>query len=253
MISYICDLCWKILNEFDSYAKRVTDIHECFMNHFNVNENIATTKTDSTKFFEAIEEIRTIYVNKIESQEVIKDDVNDNEVAGDDVKPTEAINIKMEIDLENNANEMEFVSCDFDEENENESISESDSDFDPNDVTSESKTKEKSTKKIAPRKRRRGRPQMNISIDDNTMQFLLKYVQMKCDLCSDNHEFNNYSDVRVHFLEVHQQKAYFICCNRKFTRIGRLLQHCKFHEDPEAFKYVFLSGSRRNHNFYSIF
>lgn len=77
---------------------------------------------------------------------------------------------------------------------------------------------------------------MNILDEDN--QRLLKYIQMKCAICSDERIFDSFSDVQVHFLDAHNQSGYIICCNRKFRRIGRVLQHCTWHDNPEAFKYV---------------
>lgn len=65
---------------------------------------------------------------------------------------------------------------------------------------------------------------------------LLSYVQMKCDVCSDDRVFESFSDIQTHFLDIHNQNGYIICCNRKFRRIGRVLQHCTWHDNPEAFK-----------------
>lgn len=235
------------MNEFDLYAKRVADIHEMFLKKFNETKNETIVTKDSEQFYETIEEIRVLFNPKSNDIEIIEtaDDEYDDKL-NEDVKPTEIISIKMEIDSENIDNKMEFVSCEFSDDNEhenngeheadNESINDSDSEFEPSDTESNSNKKQKPTKSKTMRKKR-GRKQVNVPIDDNTMEFILKYIQMKCDICSDEHEFDNYADVRLHFLEAHNQKAYFICCNRKFTRLGRLLQHCKFHEDPEAFKY----------------
>lgn len=67
-------------------------------------------------------------------------------------------------------------------------------------------------------------------------QKLLRYVQLKCDICSDNRTFESFSDIQVHFSDAHNRAGYVICCNRKFRRIGRVLQHCTWHDNPEAFK-----------------
>lgn len=84
------------------------------------------------------------------------------------------------------------------------------------------------------------------SVLDENNKRLLSYVQMKCDVCSDDRAFDSFAEIQTHFLEIHQQSPYIICCNRKFRRIGRVLQHCTWHDNPEAFKwyYVFVDVFR---------
>lgn len=74
------------------------------------------------------------------------------------------------------------------------------------------------------------------SVLDENNKRLLSYVQMKCDVCSDDRAFESFAEIQTHFLDTHQQTGYIICCNRKFRRIGRVLQHCTWHDNPEAFK-----------------
>lgn len=73
------------------------------------------------------------------------------------------------------------------------------------------------------------------SSTDERNILLLKYVQLKCDLCSDR-TFRSFSDVHRHYWDEHEQNGYVMCCNRKFRRLARILQHCRWHENPEAFK-----------------
>lgn len=75
---------------------------------------------------------------------------------------------------------------------------------------------------------------VNVLDEDNRR--LLSYVQMKCDVCSDDRVFDSFSEIQTHFLDIHNQTGYIMCCNRKFRRIGRVLQHCTWHDNPEAFK-----------------
>lgn len=75
---------------------------------------------------------------------------------------------------------------------------------------------------------------VNVLDEDNKR--LLSYVQMKCDVCSDNRVFDSFSEIQTHFMDTHNQTGYIMCCNRKFRRIGRVLQHCTWHDNPEAFK-----------------
>lgn len=77
-----------------------------------------------------------------------------------------------------------------------------------------------------------------VNILDENNRRLLSYVKsvMKCDKCSDDRMYDSFAEIQTHFLDTHQQTGYIICCNRKFRRIGRVLQHCTWHDNPEAFK-----------------
>lgn len=75
-----------------------------------------------------------------------------------------------------------------------------------------------------------------VNVLDENNKRLLQYVQMKCDICSDDHIFDSFADIQSHFMDTHNQNGYVMCCNRKFRRIGRVLQHCTWHDNPEAFK-----------------
>lgn len=90
----------------------------------------------------------------------------------------------------------------------------------------ESASKKKSKKQKSP---------TDAILDENSRR-LLGYVDMKCDICIEDLYFESFTDVKMHFGSIHNQNGYIICCNRKFRRIGRLLQHCTWHDNPEAFK-----------------
>lgn len=184
----------------------------------------AADEKDSTAFFVVVEGIHDVHESKEDVLKVPEVDEND-------VKPTEVVNVKMELDMEHVGDEIEFVTFGKESERESDAKSdeESDSDFEPSDSSSAPQPKLRA---------RRLRKTRNIpqTMDEETMKMVLKYIQLKCDLCCDEQEFDTYTEVRIHFLEAHKQKAYFICCNQKFTRLGRMIQHCKFHENPEAFK-----------------
>lgn len=93
------------------------------------------------------------------------------------------------------------------------------------------KTSKQSQKKIS---KKISVTTVNVLDEDNKR--LLSYVQMKCDVCSDDRVFESFSEIQNHFLDTHNQNGYIMCCNRKFRRIGRVLQHCTWHDNPEAFK-----------------
>lgn len=74
------------------------------------------------------------------------------------------------------------------------------------------------------------------STEEDDMKLVLKYVKMKCDICCHDETFNTFSDCKRHYRDVHNENGYVLCCNRKFRRIVRVVQHCIWHENPEAFK-----------------
>lgn len=72
--------------------------------------------------------------------------------------------------------------------------------------------------------------------DEYDMKLIMKYVKMKCDICCHDETFGSFSDCKRHYRDVHNENGYVLCCNRKFRRIVRVVQHCIWHENPEAFK-----------------
>lgn len=75
-----------------------------------------------------------------------------------------------------------------------------------------------------------------VNVLDENSKRLLEYVQMRCEICMDEQFFETFADVQTHYANAHNQRGYITCCNRKFRRIGRILQHCTWHDNPEAFK-----------------
>lgn len=57
---------------------------------------------------------------------------------------------------------------------------------------------------------------------------------MECDLCPT--PFSTYRDVKKHYRSVHKINGYLKCCDKKFTKQYRALNHCAWHRDPNAFK-----------------
>ncbi|KAJ6649835.1 Transcription factor grauzone [Pseudolycoriella hygida] len=57
---------------------------------------------------------------------------------------------------------------------------------------------------------------------------------MQCDLCSAPYKI--FRDAQLHHLEAHNQAGYLYCCDRKFFKMYKAVQHCVWHDDPESFK-----------------
>lgn len=87
-----------------------------------------------------------------------------------------------------------------------------------------SKHGEKSSRPTKKYTKKKSTKNFSVTIMDEDNKRLLSYVQMKCDVCSDDRVFDSFSEIQTHFLDNHNQSGYIMCCNRKFRRIGRVLQ-----------------------------
>lgn len=66
-------------------------------------------------------------------------------------------------------------------------------------------------------------------------EVVLKYIQMNCGECERKYE--TFAEIRDHFSKNHRNKnPYVKCCNKRLNRLGVMMDHVKFHNDPEAFK-----------------
>lgn len=57
---------------------------------------------------------------------------------------------------------------------------------------------------------------------------------MFCDVCDS--PFESFIDAKRHHLEEHEQTGYMNCCGKRFSKLYRIMQHCKWHENPNAFE-----------------
>lgn len=62
---------------------------------------------------------------------------------------------------------------------------------------------------------------------------IASYMSADCDLCDFSTKY--LSDLKVHFLEVHQRDAYLKCCNKVFNRASKLMDHIRKHINPKLF------------------
>ena len=64
---------------------------------------------------------------------------------------------------------------------------------------------------------------------------ILEYFKMECGQCLQT--FENYLQVKLHFRKAHNNiHAYISCCGKKFNRRGSVLEHIKWHTNPDSFK-----------------
>ncbi|KAH8414897.1 hypothetical protein KR215_009074 [Drosophila sulfurigaster] len=62
---------------------------------------------------------------------------------------------------------------------------------------------------------------------------IASYMSADCDLCDFSAKY--LSQLKTHFLEVHQQDAYLKCCNKIFNRPSKLMDHIRKHINPKLF------------------
>lgn len=63
-----------------------------------------------------------------------------------------------------------------------------------------------------------------------------EFVSLVCDICQNNHQYRTFKDVQEHFQNKHQIRGYVTCCDKKFHRKDRLMNHITNHINPDAFK-----------------
>ncbi|KAG4076379.1 hypothetical protein HA402_005822 [Bradysia odoriphaga] len=63
-----------------------------------------------------------------------------------------------------------------------------------------------------------------------------EFVNLSCDICNTNPQFNSFKELQEHFSSVHNQRGYVECCDKKFYRKDRLMNHITNHINPDAFK-----------------
>ena len=61
-----------------------------------------------------------------------------------------------------------------------------------------------------------------------------EFFSMRCEKCS--HLFETFSDSLDHYKTVHALPGFLTCCDKKFTTLSRIVQHCVWHRNPSEFK-----------------
>uniref|UniRef100_A0A1B0GQ35 C2H2-type domain-containing protein n=1 Tax=Phlebotomus papatasi TaxID=29031 RepID=A0A1B0GQ35_PHLPP len=110
-------------------------------------------------------------------------------------------------------------------------------------------TKEKEPVKVT---RKRGRPRKgtvvpkrtlpikrvdrkyNKEIAEENIRKIEEFFKMDCNLCQQS--YTKLKDLQAHYREIHKRKGYVVCCNVKFNRPSKILQHFDHHMNPDAFK-----------------
>ncbi len=71
---------------------------------------------------------------------------------------------------------------------------------------------------------------------EETENLLKEYLKMTCEMSDCDYHFKCYSDMKVHYSKVHNIRGYLTCCNKKFMKKHFIVDHLKYHKNPEEFK-----------------
>lgn len=71
-------------------------------------------------------------------------------------------------------------------------------------------------------------------VDDSNNLLIQTFFFMDCDLCST--KFQTYTDMKRHYKTVHKKAGYLLCCDKKYTKLCRILEHCAWHQNPDIYK-----------------
>lgn len=99
-------------------------------------------------------------------------------------------------------------------------------------------------RKIEPLLTSNGKPRLKPiqrfdSIKDN--ETVRKYFRMECDIC--NYPFKTFLHAKHHHMKMHNHNGYIMCCEKKFFKLYRVMQHCMWHENPDSFRYIYCLDS----------
>jgi hypothetical protein len=65
-----------------------------------------------------------------------------------------------------------------------------------------------------------------------------QYCKMECFMCTEEIRFEKWLDMKRHYRSAHQMEGYVMCscCNRKFVKRSKILEHVVRKQNPDLFK-----------------
>ncbi|GAB0094665.1 hypothetical protein DMENIID0001_099870 [Sergentomyia squamirostris] len=78
------------------------------------------------------------------------------------------------------------------------------------------------------------RKRHNKETSEENQRKIEEFFKMDCNICEKS--FVKLRDLEIHYRKIHNRKGYVVCCNVKFNRPSKILEHLDLHMNPEAFK-----------------
>lgn len=69
---------------------------------------------------------------------------------------------------------------------------------------------------------------------DRDNELVQRFFQMECSICT--LPLTNFVNAKQHYQDVHAMTGYLLCCDKKYFKFYRILQHCAWHLDSTAFR-----------------
>lgn len=102
------------------------------------------------------------------------------------------------------------------------------------DVTSQTKVKRKQLNKTTPCESNLEKESKFSIRGKECDELIAKHMKLTCEIC--HITLSDFTNLRQHFWNVHEQKGYVVCCNKKLFKRILLVDHINKHLDPEYFK-----------------
>uniref|UniRef100_A0A1B0GKI9 Putative transcription factor grauzone-like isoform x2 rhagoletis zephyria n=1 Tax=Lutzomyia longipalpis TaxID=7200 RepID=A0A1B0GKI9_LUTLO len=117
-------------------------------------------------------------------------------------------------------------------------------DMDDDDNKSSKGARKRGRPRIRPVAAKRAGRKYNKEIAEENIKKIEEFFKMDCNLCQQS--YTKLRDLQAHYRKVHKRKGYVMCCNVKFNRPSKILQHFDHHMNPEAFKCTECGKSFKN-------
>lgn len=215
----VCSNCYEKIDNFYSYYSQVMTYHKCFsfgiriIENSNNEPNYLYFDTESNLWSDITTKNPENNVPPKSEEEVIEETPNS---LIEDEKPIEIFKFDEEKLIEE---EESLVEEEIDEDEEEE-------------VTKISKTRkrEKSEENLLPE-----------HLNTRTTKAkgdaqIREFVSLCCDICEKRPQFDTFKKLQFHYESKHECRGYINCCEKKFYRKDRLMNHIINHINPEAFK-----------------
>ncbi|KAI8128864.1 Transcription factor grauzone [Lucilia cuprina] len=205
--SKMCLSCWKQLENFNKFYKQIEEAHENF-GRIQIEEDKISCNESENYSYSCLEQEMSKDQNSVITDNYfcdISEDVAKKDLLVEEDQKKEIANINEDPNDSSNSNNIDSLyNNDID-----------DSDNEPLRNSSESVKKKVNSKKT------------DIFIAKN-------FQQISCDICDT--PAKNFRLIRTHFRNVHNQRAYLVCCNTKFYSKSTLVDHIHTHLNPDYFK-----------------